>query len=212
MLSHTAYILRYPRECFTVCSAAFSDPHCRITLVAVILETTFFQDKFDVQLSNAKNTRVAVDDPQLHMIVFLQVAIISQALLFVTRSHCFFFIERPSNALISAFCVAQVISSIIAAYADWGFTKVHSISGGWIGIVWIWVSGSYYLAFSWFINNWNTTVIEHCLVHPSRPDQVCPESHYHQMHSRPCCSDHKNIARRGRHPHHASPISGCVYP
>jgi hypothetical protein len=153
---------------------------------------------------------VAVDDPQLHMIVFLQVAVISQALLFVTRSHCFFFMEHPSYALLRAFCVAQTISSIIAAYGDWGFTKVHSISGGWIGIVWIWVSGSYYLAFSWF--NRNTTVIEHYLVHSSRLDQICLESHYHQMHSRLCCSDHKNNTRRRRYPHHASPMSGGIYP
>jgi hypothetical protein len=127
MLSHTAYILRYPRECLTTRSVAFSDPYCT---VIVILETTFFQDKFGVQLSNAKNTRVAVDDPQLHMIVYLQVAVISQALLFVTRSHGFFFMERPSYALLRAFSAAQTISFIIAVYGDWGFIKVHSISGG----------------------------------------------------------------------------------
>ena len=73
------------------------------------------------------------------MVVYLQVAIISQALIFVTRSHGFFFMERPSTALMGAFCIAQLISSIIAAYGDWGFTKIKAISGGWIGIVWIWV-------------------------------------------------------------------------
>ena len=73
------------------------------------------------------------------MIVYLQVAIISQALIFVTRSHGFFFMERPSFALMFAFALAQLISSIIAAYANWGFTKIHGISGGWIGIVWVWV-------------------------------------------------------------------------
>jgi H+-transporting ATPase len=72
------------------------------------------------------------------MIVYLQVAIISQALIFVTRSHGFFFMERPSFALMGAFCVAQLISSIIAVYANWGFTNVHGISGGWVGIIWIW--------------------------------------------------------------------------
>lgn len=46
--------------------------------------------------------------------------------------------ERPSFALMGAFCVAQLISSIIAAYADWGFSEMEGISGGWIGIVWIW--------------------------------------------------------------------------
>ena len=73
------------------------------------------------------------------MIVYLQVAIISQALIFVTRSHGFFFMERPSFALLGAFCVAQLISSIIAAYGDWGFTNIATISGSWIGIVWVWV-------------------------------------------------------------------------
>jgi len=109
-----------------------------IVLVIIILETTFFQDKFGVSLENAPGTPVDPNDRQLHMVVYLQVAIISQALIFVTRSHSFFFMERPSAALFIAFCIAQLISSIIAAYGDWGFTKIHSVSGGWIGIVWIW--------------------------------------------------------------------------
>jgi H+-transporting ATPase len=119
-----------------------------IALVAIIMQTTFFQDKFGVALSNPGGPADA-NDPQLHMIVYLQVAIISQALIFVTRSHGFFFMERPSYALMGAFCIAQLVSSIIAAYADWTFTKIHPISGGWIGIVWVWVS--FMLAFEvWF--------------------------------------------------------------
>ncbi|KAI0320934.1 plasma-membrane proton-e [Amylostereum chailletii] len=108
-----------------------------IILVVVILETSFFQDKFGVSLENVPG-QIDHNDPQLHMIVYLQVAIISQALIFVTRSHGFFFMERPSYALMGAFCIAQLVSSIIAGFADWGFTKIHSISGGWIGIVWVW--------------------------------------------------------------------------
>jgi H+-transporting ATPase len=106
-----------------------------IALVIVILETNFFQDKFGVSLGSLP---VDHNDPQLHMVIYLQVAIISQALIFVTRSHGFFFMERPSYALLGAFCIAQLISSIIAAFVDLGFTKVHSISGGWVGIVWVW--------------------------------------------------------------------------
>ena len=109
-----------------------------IILVVVILETNFFQDKFGVQLENLPGVPPA-NDRMLHMIVYLQVAIISQALIFVTRSHGFFFMERPSLALFLAFCVAQLVSSIIAAYGDWGFTRIRAISGGWIGIVWVWV-------------------------------------------------------------------------
>ncbi|EIN08166.1 plasma-membrane proton-e [Punctularia strigosozonata HHB-11173 SS5] len=107
-----------------------------IALVIIIIETTFFQDKFGVTLENTGT--VDHNDRELHMIVYLQVAIISQALIFVTRSHSFFFMERPSFALMGAFGIAQLISSIIAVYANWGFTKVHGISGGWVGIVWIW--------------------------------------------------------------------------
>jgi H+-transporting ATPase len=107
-------------------------------LLIVIIDTTFFQDRFGVELSTARGERVDHNDPRIHMIIYLQVAIISQALIFVTRSHGFFFMERPSFALLAAFCLAQLVSSIIAAYADWGFTKIHSISAGWIGIVWVW--------------------------------------------------------------------------
>ncbi|KAI6130637.1 hypothetical protein EDD16DRAFT_1796265 [Pisolithus croceorrhizus] len=103
-----------------------------VALVAIILKTSFFHDKFGVTSPTSSN------DYELHMIVYLQVAIISQALIFVTRSHGFFFMERPSLALMGAFCIAQLVSSIIAAYANWGFTQIHSISGGWIGIVWVW--------------------------------------------------------------------------
>ncbi|KAG5644206.1 hypothetical protein DXG03_008869 [Asterophora parasitica] len=106
-----------------------------VALVCTILETTFFQDHFGVSLETFP---VQANDPQLHMVVYLQVAIISQALIFVTRSHSFFFMERPSVALFTAFCIAQLIASIIAAYGDWGFTKIRAISGGWIGIVWVW--------------------------------------------------------------------------
>ena len=108
-----------------------------IALVIIILETTFFQDKFGVSLETSNP--VAHNDRQLHMIVYLQVAIISQALIFVTRSHGFFFMERPSVALFVAFCIAQLVSSIIAAFGNWGFTNIRAISGGWIGIVWVWV-------------------------------------------------------------------------
>ncbi|KAI0028562.1 plasma-membrane proton-e [Vararia minispora EC-137] len=109
-----------------------------IILVVVIRETNFFPNRFGVSLSDGPGAPVRIDDPQLHMIIYLQVAIISQALIFVTRSHGFFFMERPSFALMGAFCVAQLVSSIIAAYANWGFTSIQAISGGWIGIVWVW--------------------------------------------------------------------------
>ncbi|KAF5311090.1 hypothetical protein D9619_007795 [Psilocybe cf. subviscida] len=128
-----------------------------VALVCIIMETSFFQDKFGVSLETAPP--IAANDRQLHMVVYLQVAIISQALIFVTRSHGFFFMERPSTALIVAFCIAQLISSIIAAFGDWGFTKIQAISGGWIGIVWIW-NVLWFIPLDWIKFAMKATVIK----------------------------------------------------
>jgi len=84
---------------------------------------------------------------------------ISQALIFITRSHGFFFMERPSSALLGAFTLAQLVSSIIAAYADWGFTDIHSVSGGWIGIVWVW-NIVWFMPLDWIKFGMKATVIK----------------------------------------------------
>jgi len=113
-----------------------------VALLIIILETSFFEDTFGARFHEVDpSTRPDPNHREIHMIIYLQVAIISQALIFVTRSHSFFFMERPSYALLFAFVVAQVISSVIAAYANWGFTEIRGISGTWIGIVWVWVCG-----------------------------------------------------------------------
>jgi H+-transporting ATPase len=150
MLSPTAYTLQRRRK-FPVPFVAFPADFIpsSVALIVVIVETNFFERKFGVTLNDpSRNNGTLIDknDPQLHMIAYLQVAIISQALIFVTRAHSFFFMERPSFALLGAFAVAQLVSSIIAAYGDWGFTNIHSISGGWIGIIWVWVSERLFLS------------------------------------------------------------------
>lgn len=114
-----------------------------VVLFAVMRHTNFFEDKFGVEAlgkPNDPNFPLADDanDWGAHMVIYLQVAIISQALIFVTRSHGPSWTERPSTALMVAFCIAQLISSIIAAYGNWSFCWVRPISGGWIGIVWVW--------------------------------------------------------------------------
>jgi H+-transporting ATPase len=111
----------------------------RVTLIVVIVESDFFQRTFHVDL-NSPPGQINHNDKQLHTIVYLQVSIISQALIFITRSHGFFFMERPSYNMIGGFCFAQLVSSMIAGFADWGFTNIQKISCGWIGIVWIWVN------------------------------------------------------------------------
>ena len=42
--------------------------------------------------------------------IYLQVSIISQALIFVTRSRSWSFVERPGMLLLFAFVVAQLVS------------------------------------------------------------------------------------------------------
>lgn len=100
-----------------------------VVLFIVMHDTDFFESRFGV----TPIAKEDVNDQKGHMVIYLQVAIISQALIFVTRSHGWSWMERPSTALMAAFCLAQLISSIIAAFANWGFTDVKAIEGGWIG-------------------------------------------------------------------------------
>lgn len=74
----------------------------------------------------------------LHSVVYLQVSTISQGLIFITRSQGWFFTERPSLLLMSAFVVAQLVATFIAVYADWGFTSIYGCGWSWAGIAWIW--------------------------------------------------------------------------
>ena len=55
--------------------------------------------------------KTAQDDFQkLASAVYLQVSTISQALIFVTRSRSWSFVERPGLLLVAAFFVAQLVS------------------------------------------------------------------------------------------------------
>lgn len=47
---------------------------------------------------------------ELTAAVYLQVSIVSQALIFVTRSRSWSYVERPGFWLISAFFMAQLVS------------------------------------------------------------------------------------------------------
>ncbi|EFP80320.2 plasma membrane H+-ATPase [Puccinia graminis f. sp. tritici] len=103
-----------------------------ILLFVVIVNTTFFEDTFGMSPLKDAN------DPQLHMIIYLQVAIISQALIFITRSHSWFFMERPSLALVGAFCIAQTVASLLAVFGTMEFSSVQAIPLSWVGVAWVW--------------------------------------------------------------------------
>ncbi|RYR13914.1 hypothetical protein Ahy_B04g070663 isoform L [Arachis hypogaea] len=93
-------------------------------------ETTFFPDKFGVRpLDKSPDEMTAA--------LYLQVSIVSQALIFVTRSRSWSYVERPGLLLVSAFIIAQLIATIIAVYANWGFAKIKGIGWGWAGVIWL---------------------------------------------------------------------------
>ncbi|CAM6048858.1 unnamed protein product [Sphagnum compactum] len=95
-----------------------------------IHETDFFTRHFHVRPigGNIKEETSAV---------YLQVSIVSQALIFVTRSRSWSFVERPGLLLMSAFVIAQLIATFLAVYANWGFAQVQGIGWGWAGVIWL---------------------------------------------------------------------------
>ncbi|CAK9226258.1 unnamed protein product [Sphagnum troendelagicum] len=95
-----------------------------------IHETDFFSRHFHVRPigGNIKEETSAV---------YLQVSIVSQALIFVTRSRSWSFVERPGLLLMSAFVIAQLIATFLAVYANWGFAQVQGIGWGWAGVIWL---------------------------------------------------------------------------
>ncbi|KAJ0031051.1 hypothetical protein Pint_14655 [Pistacia integerrima] len=81
---------------------------------------------------------------QLASALYLQVSIISQALIFVTRSRSWSFLERPGFMLITAFLVAQLLATLIAVYASWGFARVDGVGWGWAGVIWLFSIVTYF--------------------------------------------------------------------
>ncbi|THG05109.1 hypothetical protein TEA_012915 [Camellia sinensis var. sinensis] len=59
------------------------------------------------------------------------------ALIFVTRSRSWSFVERPGLLLVVAFVVAQLVATLIAVYANWSFAEIEGIGWGWAGVIWL---------------------------------------------------------------------------
>ncbi|XP_068652690.1 ATPase 11, plasma membrane-type isoform X1 [Aristolochia californica] len=97
-------------------------------------KTDFFPRTFGV----ASLQQTAQDDfKKLASAIYLQVSTVSQALIFVTRSRSWSFVERPGLMLVSAFLVAQLVATLIAVYANWAFAAIEGIGWGWAGVVWL---------------------------------------------------------------------------
>ncbi|KAM3404082.1 hypothetical protein ACQJBY_007275 [Aegilops geniculata] len=92
--------------------------------------TDFFSEKFHVRsLRGNKDAMMSA--------LYLQVSIISQALIFVTRSRRWCFQERPGLWLCFAFVVAQIIATVIAVYCNLPFAHIRGIGWGWAGVIWL---------------------------------------------------------------------------
>ncbi|XP_073150062.1 ATPase 8, plasma membrane-type-like [Henckelia pumila] len=100
-------------------------------------DTDFFSEIFKV-----KPIRDSPDE--LTAALYLQVSIVSQALIFVTRSRSWSFVERPGLLLVSAFLIAQLLATVIAVYASWEFARIQGIGWGWAGVIWIYSIITYF--------------------------------------------------------------------
>ncbi|KAJ6624073.1 hypothetical protein B0H10DRAFT_2162340 [Mycena sp. CBHHK59/15] len=104
-----------------------------VIFVIVTVQTTFFQRTFGVLLSPSQPQY----DNQLRMLVYLQVAMISHALVFVVRTPGFLFASRPSTVVLGVFSVWQVVLSVIARYGNCGFARVHTNLIWFVPLDWI---------------------------------------------------------------------------
>ncbi|CAN1748369.1 ATPase 7, plasma membrane-type, partial [Linum perenne] len=97
-------------------------------------ETNFFSDHFHVPSLRKSHYDLY---KKLASAVYLQVSTISQALIFVTRSRSWSYMERPGLLLVIAFIIAQLVATVISALANWGFAGIHSIGWGWTAVIWV---------------------------------------------------------------------------
>ncbi|PKI31417.1 hypothetical protein CRG98_048193 [Punica granatum] len=93
-------------------------------------ETDFFPEKFGVR-------SIRYSREEMMAALYLQVSIVSQALIFVTRSRSWSYVERPGFLLMTAFLLAQLVATLIAVYANWGFAEIKGCGWGWAGVVWL---------------------------------------------------------------------------
>ncbi|XP_042399930.1 plasma membrane ATPase-like [Zingiber officinale] len=108
----------------------------------VMKDTDFFSEKFKVKSLRHNNDGMMAA-------LYLQVSIVSQALIFITRSRSWFFVECPGFLLVGAFIIAQLIATIIAVYADWSFARIKGIGWGWAGVIWLY-NIIFFIPLDWF--------------------------------------------------------------
>ncbi|QHO39988.1 Plasma membrane ATPase [Arachis hypogaea] len=102
-------------------------------------KTHFFPNHFDVRHlhGDLHGPPTHEESKMLGAAIYLQVSIISQALIFVTRSRGWSYTERPGVLLMIAFVIAQLIATIVSALLSWELAGIKAIGWGWTGIIWV---------------------------------------------------------------------------
>ncbi|PIN20692.1 Plasma membrane H+-transporting ATPase [Handroanthus impetiginosus] len=114
-------------------------------------ETDFFPNTFNVRNFNSHrrnmsdNAQAKPLNEMMSSAVYLQVSTISQALIFVTRSRGFSFMERPGLLLVTAFIIAQLVATILSATVTLKFAGIRSIGWGWTWVIWLYNTLTYLL-------------------------------------------------------------------
>lgn len=110
-----------------------------IVFFYIIVYTSWFEDTFGVRPLKY-NVINPVDPPSFMLcgVIYLQVSITGQTIIYCTRARYFFFQNRPSTLLMCAFVVAQLTATLIAVYGNAEWTQLYPIGWDWAGIVWVW--------------------------------------------------------------------------
>ncbi|KAI9072727.1 hypothetical protein K1719_045290 [Acacia pycnantha] len=114
-------------------------------------ETDFFHNHFHVENFNSHHLNmedeavVKVLNEKVASAVYLQVSVISQVLIFVTRSRGWSYTERPGLLLVIAFIIAQLIATVLSATVTWNLAGIRKIGWGWTGVIWLYNIVTYVL-------------------------------------------------------------------
>lgn len=120
------------REIFTIAFVlGFYLTASSVVFYYLVQFTTFFEDTFNVDPIKYQEIRpIDTGSFQMASLMYLQVSVSGQLIIFSTRSRNFFFTSLASPFLIGAFVIAQLIATLIAVYASWEFTQIHGIGWG----------------------------------------------------------------------------------
>jgi H+-transporting ATPase len=105
----------------------------------LIVDTDFFERTFGATPLKYNVTN-PVDNESFMLcgVIYLQVSITGQLIIFTTRARTFFFLNRPSILLMCAAVVAQLTATLIAVYGNSEWTQLYPIGWGWAAITWVW--------------------------------------------------------------------------